>query len=88
MTPLPSAGPKDELRKAAEFLIWWKDRGKPTDDAIEAWDALRAALAPETQKSAATVFGEWLNDGPRLAKAAGLYVGIKVSPASSEGGTP
>jgi hypothetical protein len=27
---------------------------------------------------AEAAFAKWLNEGPRLAKAAGLYVGIKV----------
>lgn len=35
----------------------------------------------EDGKTAAERFADWLNQGPKLAKAAGLYVGIKVTPA-------
>lgn len=35
-----------------------------------------AATAPQ-------LFARWLEEGPKLAKAAGLYVGIKVMPASN-----
>lgn len=29
----------DPIREAAAFLLWYKDRGKNTDDCVEAWDA-------------------------------------------------
>lgn len=49
-------------------------------EAIAAWN--RRVAAPTTDdKSAAERFAEWLNKGPKLAAAAGCYVGIKVTEA-------
>jgi hypothetical protein len=42
------------------------------DQARAAITAYQAALPP------AQAFSAWLNAGPRLAKAAGVYVGITV----------
>jgi hypothetical protein len=50
----PPSAPEVErqgLISAARFLLWWKDRGKPIGDAVEAWDALRAALASDRKEA-------------------------------------
>ncbi len=47
------------------------DRMRPIHIPMEAADA--------TAPSPAEQFAKWLEDGPRLAKAAGCYVGIKVT---------
>ncbi len=77
-TPGSHVGGGSSLKEAATFLLWHKDRGKNTDDAVEAWDALRAALSVSTP---ADLFAAWLSEGPRLAKDAGCYVGIRVTDA-------
>lgn len=41
---------------------------------------------PSPRERAAKQFAAWLNAGPKLAKAAGCYVGIKVTPAPQEKG--
>lgn len=40
----------------------------------------------ERSPNASEAFARWLEDGPKLAKAAGCYVGIKVSPLPADNG--
>lgn len=59
------------------------------DEAIKSAGCVPAAqntLAEERPGNSETpqeAFGRWLSDGPRLAKEVGIYVGIKVTQASS-----
>jgi len=45
----PTEAMIDPIREAAAFLLWYKDRGKNTDDCVEAWDALRKAIRSPTE---------------------------------------
>ena len=47
--PSPSKGAIDPIREAAAFLLWYKDRGKNTDDCVDAWDTLRKAIRSPTE---------------------------------------
>lgn len=74
--------------KLAGCLHRYKDKG------VEAWhwyDGDPSELQPDVydirplyEEEAATPaqrFAKWVEDGPRLAKAAGCHVGIKITPA-------
>lgn len=43
--------------------------------------------APPVEQTPAEAFAKWLDAGPKLAKAAGCYVGIKVSTAPAAEGS-
>ena len=43
--------PDRGLREAAQFLLWQFDHGGPVADSLEAWGALRAALASQPAAS-------------------------------------
>jgi hypothetical protein len=45
LTPPPAPTEAAGLREAAQFLLWQFDRKGPVADSLEAWEALRAALA-------------------------------------------
>lgn len=42
----------------------------------------KSAIAGQQTHSPQEQFSQWLQDGPKLAKAAGVYVGISVKPLS------
>lgn len=69
--------PTDEM--AAEAAARWVELNN-------SGQALLAALSP-VEQSPAEVFAKWLDAGPKLAKAAGCYVGIKVSTALAAEGS-
>lgn len=67
---------RDELEaealRAAAVAVAEISPMRNVDQARAAITAYQAALPP------AQAFSAWLNAGPRLAKAAGVYVGITV----------
>lgn len=79
----------EDALEAARYLLWYKDKGGNTDHCQEAWNKLRDALSiTEADLSAPERFANWLNEGPKLAKAAGLYVGISVKPLAAAKSKP
>lgn len=52
----------DPVREAAVFLLHWKDKGKNTDDCVEAWDLLREAIRGGTPSPAPRAMGNDILD--------------------------
>jgi len=84
-----------EAPGAARFASDWSWK-EHDERKWKTFEALQAALVTPPVidragegKTAAEIFSDWVNVGPKFAKAAGCYVGIKISaspPASTEGG--
>lgn len=57
-------------------------------DVIAMWNR-RTPAEPQVEADPSAVFSAWISKGPKLAKAAGVYVGITVSdgPLSQSGRT-
>jgi hypothetical protein len=52
---------------------------------VEVIKQLRHAYETAPQLTASEAFADWLNEGPKLAVAAGCHVGIQVTEGKTEG---
>lgn len=65
----------------AAIREWMGDDDRTADGFRRRMRAALSAAHEAPAINASTAFSKWLEDGPRLAKAAGVYVGIKVTDA-------
>jgi hypothetical protein len=84
MAQAEQAAQLELIRHLAEYTTErnWADKRDYIIQAANRALSASALLPQEGEigvKTPAERFSAWLNDGPRLAKEAGLYVGIKVS---------
>jgi hypothetical protein len=72
------------------FNSGWNYAGKSISRGFSSMEALdddnvQKAIAELPQPTPSEAFSVWLNEGPKLAAAAGCHVGIKVTEAKAEG---
>lgn len=85
LKPCPFCGGKAMLltgRYAEDAMETWVECAScncSTDRVEDAYSDQDTAAAIWNNRHPSTEFSDWLNQGPKLAHAAGCYVGIKVT---------